>query len=253
MSELIGRRPRWGLSAFVLKVIAVLTMLCDHVGAMLLPHLTVLRVIGRIAFPIFAYFIAEGCRYTRNKRKRFLMILALALFCEMAYIVASQVVVGTVLVTFSCSVLMIYALQALKQAMADKNGGRIALTAAVFVGSIGLTCAVGYLVPMDYGIPGALLPVALSALDYMPGKTPAVFQRLDRHAVRMTVFALWLVLIWRLRLRVSGQIQLYSLLAVIPMALYNGRPGPRVFKYWFYVFFPAHLFILWLVAKLMRM
>ena len=248
--SLTASRKWMGLSAFTLKLIAATAMLCDHVGAILLPHLLVLRVIGRLAFPIFAYFIAEGCRYTRNKQKRFLMILGLALFCEAAYIVASGVVTGTVMVTFSCSVLMIYALQALKEAATQKNGGRIVLTAALFLGSIGLTCAVGHLVPMDYGIPGALLPVFLSFLDYVPEKTPAFFQKLDRHTIRLAVFALGLVLVWRLRLRVSGQIQVYSLMAVIPMAFYGGRPGPRLFKYWFYVFFPAHLFLLWLIAKL---
>lgn len=250
--SLTAPRKWTGLSAFTLKLIAAVAMLCDHVGVILLPHLPVLRVIGRLAFPIFAYFIAEGCRYTRNKQKRFLMIFGLALLCEVAYVIASGEVTGTVLVTFSCSVLMIYALQAVKEAMVQKNGGRVALTAALFVGSIGITCVVGRFVPMDYGIPGALLPVFLSFLDYVPDKTPAFFQKVDRRIVRLAVFALGLVLVWRLRLRVSGQIQVYSLLAVIPMALYNGRPGPRVFKYWFYVFFPAHLVVIWLVDMLLK-
>ena len=252
-TSLTSSRRLVGLSAFSLKLIAAIAMLCDHVGAYLFPQVTVLRVIGRLAFPIFAYFIAEGCRYTRNKTKRFLMVLGLALVCEIAYVLTSGEITGTVLVTFSCSIPMVYALQAVKASLAAEklSCGRISLCMALFVLSIGATVLVGYLVPMDYGIPGALLPVFLSFLDYVPGKTPAFFQKIDRHAIRLAVFALGLVLIWRIRLRVSGEIQVYALLSVLPMAFYNGTPGPRTFKYWFYVFFPAHLLLIWMVSMLL--
>ena len=56
----------WGLSASTLKIIACILMVVDHLGAILLPQYMILRVIGRLSYPIFAYFIAEGCRYTRN-------------------------------------------------------------------------------------------------------------------------------------------------------------------------------------------
>ena len=55
-----------GLTGNQLKLIALITMTIDHVGMMLLPQLRILRAIGRIAFPIFAYMIAEGCRYTHS-------------------------------------------------------------------------------------------------------------------------------------------------------------------------------------------
>ena len=57
-----------GLTGNQLKLIALITMTIDHVGMMLLPQLRILRAIGRIAFPIFAYMIAEGCRHTRNRK-----------------------------------------------------------------------------------------------------------------------------------------------------------------------------------------
>ena len=57
-----------GLSNDRLKIIAAAAMLIDHIGAYLLPQVRILRIIGRIAFPIFAFMIAEGCRYTKNKK-----------------------------------------------------------------------------------------------------------------------------------------------------------------------------------------
>lgn len=57
------------LSGNQLKIIAMITMLIDHIGVNLFPSVTIMRVIGRLSFPIFAYMIAEGCRYTRDRKK----------------------------------------------------------------------------------------------------------------------------------------------------------------------------------------
>jgi len=59
------------LSGNMLKIIAALAMLCDHVGLLFFPSQDIFRIIGRLAFPIFAFMIAEGCKYTRNKAKYF--------------------------------------------------------------------------------------------------------------------------------------------------------------------------------------
>ena len=59
-----------GLTGNQLKLIALVTMTIDHIGMQLFPRVRLLRIIGRLAFPIFAYMIAEGCRYTRNRRGR---------------------------------------------------------------------------------------------------------------------------------------------------------------------------------------
>ena len=50
----------------VLKIIACITMLLDHMGFILFPEYPIFRIIGRIAFPIFAFLLAEGCYYTKN-------------------------------------------------------------------------------------------------------------------------------------------------------------------------------------------
>ena len=63
----------------LLKLVAMAAMLCDHMGKMFFPQYGAMRVIGRIAFPIYAYCIAVGCVYTRNPLNYLRRIVALAL------------------------------------------------------------------------------------------------------------------------------------------------------------------------------
>jgi len=58
-----------GLTNNQLKVIAMVTMTVDHVGFLLFPRLLLLRCIGRLAFPIYAYMVAEGCSHTKSLPK----------------------------------------------------------------------------------------------------------------------------------------------------------------------------------------
>ncbi len=250
METLTEKRP-FGVSALFIKIFAALTMVCDHVGASLFPEIGTLRIIGRIAFPLFAYFIAEGCRYTRNKKKRFFLVFGLALACEAAYLVLTGKLTGTALLTFSCSIPIIYALQAIKRALAAKDASRgLLLPCVALCAAVGAAILVGNLVPIDYGLPGVFLPVLISLCDYREGEAPAVFRYLDNRPVRLAVFALGILAVWYFRGMMD--VQFYGLLALIPMAFYNGTPGrtaPR-FKYWFYIFYPAHLIIIWILDLL---
>ncbi len=69
----------------LLKIIAIVTMLIDHVGVLLLPELDILRTIGRISFPIFCFFIANGFRYTSDRKKYFTRILIFAFISQIPY------------------------------------------------------------------------------------------------------------------------------------------------------------------------
>ena len=73
------------LSRDVLKLIAILSMLIDHVGKLFFPNILFLQIVGRLAFPIFAFFIAEGFYYTRNKVKYFFTILVFAVIAQIPY------------------------------------------------------------------------------------------------------------------------------------------------------------------------
>ncbi|SNX54090.1 TraX family protein [Thermoanaerobacterium sp. RBIITD] len=72
----------------VLKLIALLTMVIDHVGAVLYPNIIVLRMIGRISFPIFAYLLALGYKSTHDAKKYLKRLLLFGLLSEIPYILA---------------------------------------------------------------------------------------------------------------------------------------------------------------------
>lgn len=72
----------------LLKLVAMVTMLCDHAGKMLFPQYPIMRVIGRIAFPIYAYCLAAGCVYTHNPLNYLKRIVLLALISQPIYAVA---------------------------------------------------------------------------------------------------------------------------------------------------------------------
>lgn len=86
MKDTRFRKP---LTAFHLKLIALATMIVDHVGAALdfIPRVSynLMRSIGRIAFPLYAFLIAEGCRYTRSRERYLLRLGLLALISEIPF------------------------------------------------------------------------------------------------------------------------------------------------------------------------
>ena len=57
------------MSSFVLKIIALVTMLCDHAGYLIFDRFSFMNYIGRLSFPIFAYLITEGFIHTSNLKK----------------------------------------------------------------------------------------------------------------------------------------------------------------------------------------
>ena len=195
-----------------LKLLAALFMTIDHIGVILFPRVLVLRIIGRLALPIFAYMIAEGCKYTRNKKKYFGMIF--------------------LLYTFSLSILTVYAMQNLK------NRGTTA-SCLLFLLTVSAVWVLNLLFTIDYGFWGCMLPVFA-----------AVFHgtKKDRLPVSIGMLGIGLVL---LSLDLGDSIQLMSLAALPLLLCYNGKRGKWNLKYFFYIFYPVHLAVLqgiaWLV------
>ena len=84
-------KQKYGLNGFCLKVIAMVTMLIDHAAIVfLIPGETYinLRIIGRIAFPIFCFLLAEGAIYTHSLKKYTARLAVFALLSEIPFNVA---------------------------------------------------------------------------------------------------------------------------------------------------------------------
>ena len=248
----VPTQKRWGLSASTLKIIACVFMVVDHVGVFLLPHLEILRIIGRISFPIFAYFIAEGCRYTRNKLKRFLLVLGLMVLCEGVYLIYDGKLDGGIMMTFTFSILLVYQVQAVKCALARKKWWMAVLWTLTFSASLVFVYGfVEHVLYVDYGFWGILIPAFTVLPDYREGEAPACFRYVSHLPVKLAFWTLGMLLLCISR-GLFANIQSWCLLAIPFMLLYNGTPGRKGFKYGFYVFYPAHLAVLYLIAALMQ-
>ncbi len=85
MAEPAAGQSRFSLSGTELKVIAAASMLTDHMGAVLFPQLLFLRVIGRLAFPIYCFLLAEGAVHTHNMKKYLLRLGLFAFASEIPF------------------------------------------------------------------------------------------------------------------------------------------------------------------------
>ena len=235
------------LNGNTLKIVAAICMLLDHIGYILLPEIEFLRVIGRIAFPIFAYFIAEGCKYTKNKLKYFSIIFVLGIIFQLVYyVVEGGIYDVNIFITFSLSVAIIYALQYFKYNIFNKNGiALIVVSGLMFLISIIVAFFVCVAIPVDYGFWGVMLPV-FAALFHYKGDNKTL-KKLDSLWLSILAFSIGLVLLCVFS---PWQIQYYSLASILLLLLYSGERGKTNLKYFFYIFYPAHLVVLYGIGLL---
>lgn len=223
-----------GLSGNQLKLLALITMTLDHIGLQLFPQVEILRILGRLALPIFAYMIAEGCHYTRSRTRYLAAMAAMALVCQIVYFFAMGSLYQCILVTFSLSIALIYLTDhAIRsQSAAAWLAALLGIGAAYFLSNVlpGLLPGTGY--GIDYRFAGIVLPV----LIYL-GRT-------KREKLLLTALGLVLLALQ------SGTRQWFALLALLPLALYSGKRGRRNMKYLFYIYYPAHLVVIWLLGYL---
>ena len=224
-----------GLTGNQLKLLALIAMTCDHVGLQLFPQCMMLRFIGRLALPIFAYMIAEGAKYTKNRTKYFLQMFGLGAICQLVYFFAMDSLYQCILITFSFSVVLIYALDhALKKKLFDAW----LLFACVLIATVFLVEVLPHLLPntdycVDYGIWGVLMPVIVFAA---PGK----LTKLIGLCVPLTALAF-----------VGVPYQWIAFFTLIPLALYNGPRGKHKMKNLFYIYYPLHLVVIYGIDLIM--
>ena len=121
------RKETSGLTGNQLKLIAMITMTCDHVGVQIFPKCLWLRILGRLAMPIYAYMIAEGCRHTRNRKKYLQRLLGMGALCQLVYLLAMDSLYMCILITFSLSVILICLMDAAEQEKTAKSQIHLAL------------------------------------------------------------------------------------------------------------------------------
>lgn len=226
------------LNGFHLKLIAICTMLIDHMGYTLFPGVMWLRCVGRVAFPIFCFLIAEGCVYTHDRKKYALRLLVFALLSEIPYNLMNSGMIWdpydqNVLWTLLTGALVCWLIDwALKKCTPLS----FVLTGAAMVAAYWLLEAFR----TDYGGWGMLLVAAFYGVHRAPS---GAVVKMIAQAFGLAFFSIGVM---------GGylSIELWSLAALVPLWLYNGRRGfsNRGVQYGFYAFYPVHILILSLIA-----
>lgn len=246
---------RKGLDAAALKWIAIISMLIDHIGAVVVRRYVIsvgltnlslqalgelgeyrligytylfLRMVGRLAFPIFAFLIAEGVAHTKSIWKYALRLFAFAILSEIPFDLANmgqllEYGYQNVMFTLLFGVLALWGFETIERE-AERNGAfqaklpkALALITAVAAICLAEICRT------DYDARGVFLIVIL----YLTRK---------EKKVQMIAGIIATMLI--------NPIQV---LAFLPIFFYNGERG-KSGKYFFYAFYPVHLLLLYGVA-----
>lgn len=229
-------RKECGFSQETLKLIACVSMLIDHIGAVLVP-LRVLRVIGRLAFPIFCFLLAEGSVRTHNPEKYAIRLGIGVVLSELPFDLAffhgwtweHQNVMLTLLLGF-------LALESMKY---FRNPMWKILAALPFA-------AAAQFIHTDYGGRGVLLIAMFGIVRGM--KWEGVLQFLGMILICGILFGA--------RIGPGGitiPTELFAVGAIVPIRLYNGqkRYNSKAMQWAFYLFYPAHIGILWLIKTLL--
>jgi len=215
-----------------LKLLACLTMLTDHIGAVFFPENVALRCIGRLSFPIYCFLLAEGTHYTKDAKKYGLRLLLLMVLSELPFEMAfygrmtiyRQNVMLTLFMGFvtlelmkKCPHFLIKLLVALPMAWVTER----------------LRC--------DYGGEGVMLIVLFALTRELP------YKQLLQGAGMLLLFGNMASLeLWR-----SGSLvltmQMLGALSVIPISFYSGKKltHHKAVQWSFNLFYPAHLLVLW--------
>lgn len=250
--EAVGTQEMKGISGSTVKMIAIIAMLIDHTAAVLLEHMIqaqhlnlsltgavppivllyfVMRIIGRLGFPIFIFLLIEGLEHTRSKWKYLLRLVIFALVSEIpfdfAFNLSRTAVFSGKIIEFSYqNVFFTLAIGLLTvivlQTISDTKWNtviKIVMNIAVTIAGMSL----GFLLRTDYGAVGVLAIVMMY-----------LFRKRRILATAMTCVILM----------ASSVLEISAFLVLLPIAYYNGKRGWNL-KYVFYAFYPLHLLLLW--------
>lgn len=220
-----------GISGSTLKWIAIVTMVIDHTAAVVVKRVlllangctydslllayTIMRGIGRIAFPLFCFLLVEGFFHTHSRKKYALRLLLFALVSEVPFDLALK---GKAIELTHQNVFFTLFIGLFVISLMNRFKDRFEYQA--IAAAIGMAAA--YMIRCDYDWVGILLIVVLYLL----------------HGNR------------RWQCAAGAAVVCYELpapLAFLPILFYNGKRGRRL-KYFFYIFYPAHLLLLYFVS-----
>ena len=225
------------LDGTTLKLIAMISMVFDHAGDMFFPDVMWPRMIGRLAMPIFSFFIAEGFSHTRDKKKYLCRLGIFALISEIPFDLAFEGKIGfshqNIMLSFFLAVVALMLYDWIQGGTkSEENHASIGKTVLGVI-AVAAIAALSLLLRADYTI---FAVIAVFLFYVLRQKHPLV-----RTGVGVAFLALT---------RTVGYYCTTGL-SFIPLAMYTGKKGKGL-KWLFYGFYPGHLLLLAAIKHIMR-
>ncbi|ABP66213.1 TraX family protein [Caldicellulosiruptor saccharolyticus DSM 8903] len=204
----------------LLKLIAAASMLIDHIGYLYFPNRVLFRIVGRIAFPIFAFQVAAGFKFTSNPKRYLKRLFIFALVSQIPFsLMTGDPYELNVIATFFFAAVALFFIQ--------KRWYFLVI----------IPLAISYFVPMDYGIYG-VLSILIFYLSF------------DMPLLQLIGFC---ILTWFEVHLIGWPVQFYSIISVVLILLIRMLPVEfelRLNKYFFYWFYPVHMLLLVVIGKM---
>ena len=225
------KRRESALSSFVLRLIALVCMCVDHAGLALFPSASAFRCVGRLAFPLYCFLLAQGFAHTRDIRAYARRLLLLACVSEIPF---DLLIFGRLSSAMEQNVVFSLLL------------GLLALCAARALSARPLPCALSILALM------LLAMVTQVSFGWLGVALCLAYGYAGGDKKRQALFTVLLTLLYSGVARGWVTISLCAALSAVPILLYNGRPGPhgKALTFFFYAAYPLHLFALLIVRAL---
>lgn len=213
------------MNVFILKILALTTMIVDHYGAIFQNDIMIFRIIGRLAFPIYCFLLVEGYFHTKDVKRYAKRLFIFALISEVPFDLAFYGKIGfvhqNIFFTLFIGLVAIYFIE--KEGTHNLNKNII----------IAIACISSILLSVDYNIIGILYILAFYfTKNYIKNKRFAVIGMIMLIVNLMTSY-----------------LQQFSLIALVFMYFYNGKLGPKskFMQITFYAAYPLHLAIFYII------
>ena len=265
------------LSWSQLKLIAYITMIIDHTAHVLLqngimvtypecspyvkPVMILMRGIGRIAFPIFSFLLVEGLIHTRSRVKYLLRILLLAIISEPVFDYANNGVFyyadyQNVFITLLIAATTMCVLSLIEQN--DRLNKNIYVLYVLQGIVVIVGCFLAEFLKVDYGMSGIIIPLIMGVIRRLKLDSSSAFAiyfvatiiaRVIRNIVNAPTYILNPGMWYEKYLMYAiNNLQIFAILALIPIFMYDGTKGKPMPKAVYYLFYPVHLSILGLIC-----
>ncbi|MFC1600524.1 TraX family protein [Patescibacteria group bacterium] len=224
------------MNSFQIKLIAIVTMVIDHIGAFFFPEHLIFRTIGRLSFPLFSFLIANGAHYTKNINKYIGRMFIFALISQLPY----RAVLNTTSTNGGyLNVLFTFFIALVAISLIRKFRNKLLILATIVI-----SCIVANHFDVDYGAFGILLIISFYLLFKNYKATILSFILLS--VANSIVPTINTDSINISKIDAAPIISMFSLIFILA---YNYKEGLRA-KYLFYFFYPLQFFMIYVIKAI---